>query len=460
MSNATESSRPNPAAAQPALPEALTRGHSAIVGLQWGDEGKGQIVDMLADGFDLVIRYNGGNNAGHSVHIGDQKFALHLVPSGIIHKGTLNVIGNGVVVDPVGILKEITGLRERGVPVSGKNLRISDRAHVVLPYHKLYDKLLDMAIAKSQGDAAKIGTTGRGIGPCYADKALRSTAVRMGELTRPDQLATRLKHIVAVKNIELKALADAVGDPFEPFNADQLLAEYAGYGKQLGEHVCDTPAMFHDAIQSGKRLLFEGANATLLDVDHGTYPFVTSSSTSSLGIYCGAGVPGGTLSNIVGIVKSYASRVGGGPHPTELHDETGNRIREVGKEFGTTTGRPRRVGWLDLTAIRYTARITGVTMIASTGLAVLSGLPKLKVCVGYKYKGADLPGFPADASILADAEPVYHELEGFAENISECRSFDELPPAAKRYIEYMEKFVGVPVKMVCVGRRRDQILYR
>jgi len=438
----------------------LATGHCAVVGLQWGDEGKGQIVDMLADQFDLVIRYNGGNNAGHSVHIGDQKFALHLIPSGIIHKGTLNVIGNGVVVDPVGILAEIKGLRERGVPVSGDNLRISDRAHVVLPYHKLYDRLLDMAIAKSSGDSAKIGTTGRGIGPCYADKALRSTAVRMGELTRPDQLATRLKHIIVVKNIELKALADACGEPFEPFIAEKLMAEYGGYGRELAPHISDTPALFHQSMQSGKRLLFEGANATLLDVDHGTYPFVTSSSTSSLGIYTGAGVPGGTLSNIIGIVKSYASRVGGGPHPTELLDATGDRIREIGKEFGTTTGRPRRVGWLDLTAIRYTARITGVTMIASTGLSVLAGLPKLKVCVGYRYKGQELPGFPADASILAEAQPVYHELEGFEQTIGDCRGFDELPPAARRYIEYMEAFVGVRVAMVCVGRRRDQILYR
>lgn len=436
----------------------LGNGHAAVVGLQWGDEGKGQIVDLLADTFNIVSRYNGGNNAGHSVHIGDQKFALHLIPSGILYPKTTNVVGNGVVVDPAGILKEIATLRERGVKVE-ENLRISNRAHAVLPYHKIEDQLYDQAVAQAW-ESGGIGTTGRGIGPCYADKAIRTTAIRVGDLLRPDELRQKLRKTVTIKNVMLGALAKQCGREYTPFSADALTDEYAAYGKQLAIHITDTTALLLDAIDSKKRILFEGANATLLDVDHGTYPFVTSSSCASLGIYAGSGVPGGTLSHVIGIVKSYTSRVGGGPHPTELKDATGDRIREIGKEFGTTTGRPRRVGWLDLCAIRYTARLSGVTAIASTGLSVLAGLPKLKVCVGYKLDGKELPSFPADSGVLSVAEPIYKELDGFEQALGNCRKFSELPAAARRYIEFVEEFVDVPVKLVCVGRRRDQILPR
>lgn len=454
-----------PPAVDPA--ETLTRlglktGHSAVVGLQFGDEGKGQIVDVIAPCFDLVARYNGGNNAGHSVHIGDQKFALHLVPSGIMYPGRVNVVGNGVVVDPSGILGEIDGLRQRGVAISGDNLRISDRAHVVLPYHKVQDKLYDLALGKASGDDKKIGTTGRGIGPCYADKALRSTAIRMGELRQADHLREKLRHIVQIKNLMLSALAQQCGEAFTPFDANALADEFAGHGQRLCEHICDTTRLLHGAIADGKRVLFEGANANLLDVDHGTYPFVTSSNCSSLGIYPGSGVPGGTLTNVIGILKLYTSRVGGGPFPTELHGAVADRIREVGREFGTTTGRPRRCGWLDLVATRYAVSLSGITALACTGLSVLAGLDTLKVCTGYRQggNGKQTDAFLADADELAAVEPVYREFPGFAGPIDHCRSFRDLPAEARHYIEFIEQQVSVPIRMICVGRRRDQILVR
>jgi adenylosuccinate synthase len=458
---ASAAAKPAPAKgpALPGDPLSVAQGHTAVVGLQWGDEGKGQVVDILSQRFDTVVRYNGGNNAGHSVHIGQEKFALHLVPSGILYPTTLNVVGNGVVIDPASLLGEVRGLRERGVKVDA-NLRLSDRAHVVLPYHKVEDALFDQAVAQTWDGAAGIGTTGRGIGPCYADKALRSTAVRLAELLRPEELRTKLVRIVAIKNAMLGALAVECRRPFTPFDAAAIADEYSAYGRELAPHICDTHLLLEQQIAAGKRLLFEGANAALLDVDHGTYPFVTSSSCSSLGLYTGAGVPGGTLGTVIGIVKAYTSRVGGGPHPTELKNAAGDRIREVGREFGTTTGRPRRVGWLDLAAVRYTARLNGATAIASTGLAVLAGVGPLRVCVGYRYRGGELQGYPCDCAVLEAVEPIYHELEGFTESIDTCRGFDELPRAARRYVEFMEQFVGVPVRMVCAGRRRDQILVR
>jgi adenylosuccinate synthase len=437
----------------------VAQGHTAVVGLQWGDEGKGQIVDILSERFDAVVRYNGGNNAGHSVHLGTEQFALHLVPSGILYPTTLNVVGNGVVIDPASLLQEIHGLRDRGVKV-GANLRLSDRAHVVLPYHKVEDALYDQAVAQKFDGVAGIGTTGRGIGPCYADKALRVTAVRMAELLRPEELGRKLTRIVAIKNAILGALAAQCGRPYEPFDAAAITAEYCGYGRELAPHICDASHLLQQQIAAGKRLLFEGANAVLLDVDHGTYPFVTSSSCSSLGVYSGAGVPGGTVGTVIGIVKSYTSRVGGGPHPTELRDATGDRIREVGREFGTTTGRPRRVGWLDLAAVRYTARLCGASAIAVTGLAVLAGVGPLKVCVGYRHQGRELEGYPCDAAVLEAVEPIYQDLEGFDQPIDVCHAYADLPGAAQRYLEFMEKFVGVPVRLVCAGRRRDQILSR
>ncbi len=459
----TQPSTVHPAAESDLATDPLDRlplkGHAIVAGLQWGDEGKGKIVDLLARRYDVTVRYNGGANAGHSVQIGDVRFALHLIPSGILHPDKINVIGNGVVIDPAKVIEEVTGLRKRGVAIAG-NLRISDRAHVVFPYHKVQDALLEAAMSKARGDGAKIGTTGRGIGPCYADKATRSTGIRMGELLEPARFHERLMHIVAVKNVMLGALAASCGEAFEPFDASKLADEFLGYADELKQHICDTTQLLHDAMDQGKQLLFEGANAALLDIDHGTYPYVTSSNCSSLGVYPGAGVPGNKVSHIIGIMKAYQTRVGGGPMPTELNDATGQRIRDVGREYGTTTGRPRRCGWLDLVSVKYTARLSGVTAIAVMLFDVLAGMETLKVCTGYRHKGALLAGFPADSVVLDEVEPVYKELPGFSEQIVTAKSFADLPANAKGYIQFIEDFVGVPVKIVSVGPRRDQTLVR
>ncbi len=439
----------------------LQAGHTAVVGLQYGDEGKGQIVDALAGRFDVVARYNGGANAGHSVQVGDEKIALHLIPSGILSPQATNVLGNGVVIDPTQILKEIDGLRARGVVIDGENLRISDRAHLVLPYHKAQDQLFDQALAAQWEGAAAIGTTGRGIGPCYADKSLRSTAVRVGDLLRPDALKPQIQRIVAVKNLILKPLADACGKAFEPFDAAALLDELLAQAERLRPHICDTTLLLQTASRQGQNILFEGANATLLDIDHGTYPFVTSSNCSALGIHAGAGFPGRRLQQVLGVFKLYTSRVGGGPFTTELHDGIGEQIRQIGREFGTTTGRPRRTGWLDLVAVKYAVELSGVTALACTGLSVLAGLEKIRLCVGYRVAGKDTQTFIPDAVALADAEPIFEELDGFPAGSTEnCRTYADLPPQAKAYVEHVEAYLGTRIAMVCVGRKRDQILVR
>lgn len=449
-----------PASQRDPLDALHLRGHTAVCGLQWGDEGKGKIVDLLARRFDVTVRYNGGANAGHTVVVGDQKFALHLIPSGILYPGKQNVIGNGVVVDPAQVIKEIDGLRGRGIAIDKNNLFISDRAHVVFPYHKAQDKLFDQAVAQAWEAGAALGTTGRGIGPCYADKALRSTAIRMGDLLCPDTLKAQLIRAVATKNAMLSALAQQCGVEFEPFEAKALFDETLGYADKLRDHITDTTQLLHDAMAAGRELLFEGANAALLDIDHGTYPFVTSSNCSSLGIYAGSSVPGAKVSNIIGIAKAYQTRVGGGPMPTEQDNEIGERIRQRGREYGTTTGRPRRCGWLDLVAVKYTAMISGATGIALMLFDVLAGFDKLKVCTGYRHDGKTLRGFPASAAVLAEVEPVYEELDGFSEEIAACRSFGELPGAAQGYVKFIEEHVGVPVRIISVGPSREQTLVR
>lgn len=437
----------------------LGTGHCAVVGLQWGDEGKGKVVDLLAGRYDLVVRYNGGANAGHSVQVGDKRYALHLIPSGILSPDAINVLGNGVVIDPAQVVKEINTLRGEGIEI-GDNLKISDRAHLVFEYHKVQDALYEQAIAKAMGDKAAIGTTGRGIGPCYADKALRSMAIRVGDLLNENTLAEKLARIVAVKNTVLGALAKQCNQPFEAFDAAQVLQDTLKLAEILRPHICDSAYLLHGSMDAGKRLLFEGANATLLDIDHGTYPFVTSSNCSSLGVHTGTGIPGHKVTNVLGIVKAYQTRVGGGPMPTELHDAVGDRIREVGKEYGTTTGRPRRVGWLDLVALKYTAQLSGATGISLMLLDVLAGMPELKLCTGYKHNGEMLKNFPADAAVLDTLEPVYETVDGFEESVEECRHFDDLPDSAKAYIRRIEDFVGVPVVLVSVGPRRDQTVLR
>lgn len=436
-----------------------SQGHCAIVGLHWGDEGKGKIVDLLAEQFDLIVRYNGGANAGHSVEVGDQRYALHLIPSGILNPSKINVVANGVVLDPAQLLKEIKELTARGIKI-GDNLRISNRAHVVFPWHKLHDGLMEQAIAKGRGDGKKIGTTGRGIGPCYADKAERSTGFRVGELLDGEHFREKLTSVLRIKNLILAALAKDVDAEFTPLNADAIFEEYTGYANTLKSHICDTTELLHNAMDNKKRILFEGANATLLDIDHGTYPYVTSSNCSSLGVHPGTGIPGQKLPQVMGIMKAYSTRVGGGPFPTELFNATGEKIREVGREYGTTTGRPRRVGWLDLVATKYSAKISGATAMGLMLLDVLGGHEKLNICTGYRYEGKTLEAFPSDAAVLAKVEPILEEVEGFDESVSKARTFDQLPKAAQAYVQRVEKYVGVPVRVVSVGPKRDQTLFK
>ena len=437
----------------------LGTGHAAVVGLQWGDEGKGKVADLLAPGFDYVVRYNGGANAGHSVQVGDQRYALHLIPSGILYGDKTNVLGNGVVIDLEQLSKEIAMLKARGIDVAD-NLRVSDRAHVVMPYHKAEDVTFDQAVTRTWNSAGPIGTTGRGIGPCYADKALRSTAIRVTDLFNDERLRDKLQRIVEVKNAVLGALAQQCGQTFEPFDAEQIFQETVRQRDLLGPYVCDTAQLLHGAMDGGQRLLFEGANATLLDIDHGTYPYVTSSNCSSLGVHTGTGVPGHQVSQVVGIVKAYQTRVGGGPMPTELADDIGQRIRDRGHEYGTTTGRPRRCGWLDLVALKYTATVSGATGLALMLLDVLAGFDELKVCTAYRHDGRTLETFPADSEMLSEVEPVYETLPGFPEDIADCRRFDDLPDASQGYIQRIEQYVGAPVVMASVGPRRDQTVFR
>ncbi|MBC7773084.1 MAG: adenylosuccinate synthase [Pyrinomonadaceae bacterium] len=420
---------------------------TAVVGLQWGDEGKGKVVDLIAPGFDAVARFNGGANAGHSVVVKGERFALHLIPSGILYPDKLAVVCNGVVVDPEAIIKECDGLMARGVSVDG--LVLSDRAHVVMPYHKVEDELRERLLSGEDGES--IGTTKRGIGPCYADKAHRATALRVGDLLDRGVLREKLETICRVKAALLGGSRDGLDPAF--------LTDWAGrLGDRLKPHVKDTTYLLHDLLHSGKRLLFEGANAALLDIDHGTHPFVTSSSCTSLGIPSGTGVPAQYLGEVIGVVKAYTSRVGNGPMATELLNDIGQGIRERGREFGTTTGRPRRVGWLDLVAVRYSAMISGATAISLTLLDVLSGMAELKVCVAYRRSGEESQRFTPDSRLLSGVEPVYHSLPGFQENISGVRTRAELPLAARKYVEFIEEYVGVPVKLIGVGPDRVQTI--
>jgi adenylosuccinate synthase len=428
------------------------QGCSAVVGLQWGDEGKGKIVDLLAPGNAAIVRYNGGANAGHSVVVGGKRFALHLVPSGVLRQGCRSIIGNGVVVDPEQLLKELTTLTEQGIDCS--QVLVSDRAHVVMPYHKAEDAARERALAESLGIAA-VGTTGRGIGPAYAEKVQRSSAVRMGDLLRPDWLRQRIRAALAFKRPVLERWAPDVRDALD----EELLFKTAiGWGEKLKERIVDTTRLLHEHLDAGDRLLFEGANATLLDVDHGTYPFVTSSNASALGIASGSGVPAQRVGRLVGIAKAYQTRVGAGPMPTELKNDIGDQIRERGREFGTTTGRPRRIGWLDLVALRYSAQLNGVTEIALTLLDVLGGLDEIKLCTAYEIEGQRVTHFTPDSCTLDAVKPVYETLPGFAEDLGDCRHVDELPAAARSYITRIEEAVGVPITMIGVGPDREQTI--
>ncbi len=429
---------------------------TAVIGLQWGDEGKGKIVDMLAGAHDAVVRFNGGANAGHSVVVRGERFALHLIPSGILYPGKLAVVGNGVVVDPDKLLEEVDGLRARGVDTSG--LVVSSRAHVVMAYHKAEDALREDLLKASNvgGAVSEIGTTRRGIGPAYADKVQRSAAIRVGDLLRPDTLRQKVDMACAIKGPMLGALAGRE----QPMDREGLLGGALRAGERLAPMIRDTSFLLHDLLASGKRVLFEGANGVLLDVDHGTYPFVTSSSTGVAGIGSGAGVPGTALRDVIGVMKAYSTRVGTGPMPTELKDATGDRIRQRGREFGTTTGRPRRVGWLDLVAVRYAAMINGVTSLAVTLFDVLAGLSEVRVCTAYRTAQGQGDRFPPDAEDLRGVEPVWTALPGFAEEIGEVRRWGDLPGAARKYLEFVEERVGVRIGLVSVGPDRAQTIPR
>lgn len=429
---------------------------SSVVGLQWGDEGKGKLVDRFAGDHDAVVRYNGGANAGHSVVVGDARFALHVVPSGILYPGKLAVVGSGVVVDPEGVIGELDGLIERGVDVSG--FVLSDRAHVVMPYHKVEDELreemLMRAVEREGVGFGQIGTTKRGIGPCYAEKVQRSLAVRVGELLDPDHLRVKVARACELKSAMLRPISEELAD-FDPQAMTEMLL---ACGERLRPSITDTTYLLHELARDGKRILFEGANATLLDVDHGTYPFVTSSSTTALGIGPGTGLPDTVVGSVTGVMKAYTTRVGAGPMPTELHDAVGERIRERGREYGTTTGRPRRCGWLDLVAVRYAAMVTGATSLALTMLDVLSGFEELRVCTAYDVDGEITERFLPDATRLDRAEACLESVAGWSEDITGAESLGELPAAARTYLDRIADFVGVPIGVVSVGPERDQTI--
>lgn len=422
---------------------------SCVVGLQWGDEGKGKVVDLLAEKTDIVVRYAGGANAGHTVVVGDSKFALHLLPSGAVRDDVTCVIANAVVVDPEVLTGEIKGLAERGIDLSGR-LVISENAHVVLDYHKLEDQLRENALGKN-----KIGTTIRGIGPCYADKVGRSFAVRMGDLRNLDSLKDKLSRIVAYKNKVFSALYGA-----DPIDEDAILEKCQAYAQTLCPCVIDTTEYLHQAIAADKGVLFEGAQGTLLDLDHGTFPFVTSSNSSLLGMPAGCGVSAKLIDQSFGVVKAYTTRVGAGPFPSEQDNEIGQTIRERGNEYGTTTGRPRRCGWFDSVAVSYSATIGAIDEIALLHLDTLTGFKELKICSAYRIGGEEVTFFPANLDRLSQAEPVYETVPGWDEDVTDVTEFEALPANAQAYVLSVERLCAKPVSVVGVGPKRSQTILR
>ncbi|OWK34553.1 adenylosuccinate synthase [Fimbriiglobus ruber] len=429
---------------------------TCVVGLQWGDEAKGKIVDLLGADHHFVVRYNGGANAGHTIVWGSRTFRLSILPTGVLNPNVKSIIGNGLVVYPPRLLEELDQLKTGGITV-GDNLAVSDHAHVIFPYHMEEERLVETS---SEGGA--IGTTGRGIGPCYQDKVGRRFAIRVGELLHPDHLRERLRFVVPFKNRLLAALGHGHSTPVKTFDANTLCDEYLGYADRLKPFVTDTARVLHDGLAAGKKILFEGAQGSLLDVDHGTYPFVTSSSSLPSGIWTGTGVPARNLTRVIGVVKAYTTRVGGGPFPTELNDGpdgTGERIRRIGREYGTVTGRPRRTGWFDAVAVRYTAALSGADEITVMLLDVLSGLPELKLCTSYQIDGGTTRHFPSDAFQLQRCTPVYETLPGWAEDVTKCRKPADLPAAARRYVDRISELVGLPVAVVSVGPDREQTIH-
>lgn len=420
--------------------------NTCVVGLQWGDEGKGKIIDLLTEDFDIVVRYQGGGNAGHTVIIDGKKFVLHLIPSGILHPDKSCIIGNGVVLDPELLLNEIEELRARNITVSD-NLFISDRAHVVFPYHKLFDRLLE-----DEKRGKKIGTTGRGIGPCYADKMARN-GIRIGDIYYTDYFKDRLKRNIEEKNSVLVKIFN-----LEPFSFKEIYEQYTIFAEKIRPYVCDAVELLNNAVKAKKRILFEGAQGSLLDVDFGTYPFITSSNATSCGAPAGTGIPPKYIHKVCGIMKAYTTRVGNGPFPSEMEEELAKEIREKGGEFGATTGRPRRCGWFDAVALRHSAMVNGADSAAITKLDVLDEQKVLKICVGYRCGDKVFHKFPTSLAAFSDCKPIYEEVPGWEEDTTNISDKNLLPKRARDYINWIEELAGIKVERVSVGPDRRQII--
>lgn len=418
---------------------------TVLVGSQWGDEGKGKIVDILSEKYKIVARYQGGANAGHTVIIGDKQYILHLIPSGILRDDVICVIGNGVVIDPSALLEEIEILEKNGINVEGR-LYISHNAHLIMPYHKLLDSI-------SESGEQKIGTTGRGIGPCYIDKFARK-GIRIVDLLDRAELEKKIRANLKEKNELLKKVYEHEG-----LDVDSIVKDYLEFDKAIDKYIKDVPAFLNQALNEGKSVLLEGAQGTLLDIDHGTYPFVTSSSPTSGGACTGTGIPPTKIDSVIGIVKAYTTRVGNGPFPTELLNEEGERLRKIGAEFGATTGRPRRCGWYDAFLVAYSQMVNGITSVAITKLDVLSGFEKIKVCIGYELNGKRLKSYPSSVDQLSSVTPIYEELDGWDEDISNCLSYDELPAKTKEYLEFIAKHSGIKIDIISVGPKRKQTFF-
>ncbi len=418
-----------------------------IVGAQWGDEGKGKVVDIYTEFANEVVRYQGGNNAGHTLVVGNEKTILHLIPSGILHAGKRCIIGNGVVLDPKVFLQEIENLKKKGYLQDDRQLVVDGNIHVIMPYHKA----IDIAREQSSG-GRRIGTTGRGIGPTYEDKIGRR-GIRLADMVKPEVFARKLQELLPEKNFLLeKFLGQA------PLDEAAILEEYSGYARQIEKYLGNASAILNQSIAAGHNILFEGAQGSLLDVDHGTYPYVTSSSTIAGGACTGTGVGPRFIDEVIGISKAYVTRVGEGPFPTELNDEMGERLRQAGNEFGSTTGRPRRTGWFDAVALREAVRTNGMTGLAITKMDVLNDLETIKICTGYSFQGQFIEEFPRELDILTDCKPVYEEMEGWQSDISGAKSLEELPMQARNYLKKLEQVTGCPVVLVSVGPRRDQTI--
>jgi len=420
--------------------------NTVIVGTQWGDEGKGKVIDILSEKADFIVRYQGGNNAGHTVVVGDKEYIFHLMPSGILHKDKICCIGNGVVVDPAVLLEEIKRLAAGGIKVDGR-LKVSSLAHVIMPYHRILDKL------REKKRAHKIGTTGRGIGPCYADKINRC-GIRMGDLLNAHLLRAKLKDNLNEKNEAFRRLYRHKG-----FDLGAVYKEYLNYGRIFRAHICDTALLLNEAIKKKKSLLFEGAQGTFLDIDFGTYPYVTSSSTTAGGACTGSGISPAAIDKVIGVAKAYTTRVGEGPFPTEFSFSFGNFMRDKGNEFGATTGRPRRCGWFDALMVRKAVVINGISEMAIMKMDILEGLRAVKVCTGYKYKGKLFREFPSDAQVTGHALPVYKELTGWDKTIDNSKRRRNLHPNAKKYLKFLEDALGLRISMVSVGCAREDTLY-